>query len=99
MRVLPTNQFLILDGLMHPDCELSISQLIDAVPALPRASAYAAITKLQADGRISARWDGPDKGQARRLFKITALGEAAWKAAPQRRAGTTTRLMPQAVQG
>jgi DNA-binding PadR family transcriptional regulator len=84
MRALPMNQFLVLDALMHPDRALAASQIVATIPSLSRASAYAAITKLQADGRVSAQWETPESGQARRLFAITALGRQAWNDARRR---------------
>src|SRR4051794_25094045 len=94
MRQLPMNQFLVLDALARPGAELSVSQLADAIPSLGKSSTYAAITKLQKDGRIRARLDVSPTGQPWRVFEITAIGRKAWDEAYQRMGATGLNLVP-----
>lgn len=67
--------------------------LADGLGGVRRSSAYRAVNELQRDGMVSARWD-TDGPNARRLFKITALGEQALEVERGRQAarGAAMRL-------
>lgn len=73
---LSRNQATVLDALAANGGELSGLDLADVIGSLARSSVYAALSALQRDGLVDARWDMTES-HPRRLVKINKGGLAA----------------------
>lgn len=70
---LSRNQTTILEALAEHSGELSGLEIVDIVGSLGRSSVYAALTALQRDGFVDARWDFSES-HPRRMVKINKAG-------------------------
>ncbi len=70
------NQFLTLRALAARPSEVSGIELADLIGVLARSSVYAALSALQRDGLIDARWDH-SQSHPRRMVRINNAGRAA----------------------
>ncbi len=73
---LSRNQMTVLDALAENGGELSGLELADIIGSLARSSVYAALSALQRDGFIDARWDFSES-HPRRMVRINETGLAA----------------------
>lgn len=95
------NQATVLEALAAHGGELSGIDLADLIGSLARSSVYAALSALQRDGLVDARWD-MSESHPRRLVRINDEGTraiasaAAAQAARKRRAN---RLRTEEVTG
>jgi DNA-binding PadR family transcriptional regulator len=74
------NQSTVLDALAASGGELSGLELADLIGTLARSSVYAALSALQRDGLVDARWDLTES-HPRRMVRINKSGLAAINAA------------------
>ncbi len=72
-KPLPRNQRSVLQRLFEADGETSGSELASNGEALGRSSIYAALSALQRDGLVDARWRRV-AGRRRRLVRINEAG-------------------------
>ena len=73
---LSRNQVTVLETLAANGGELSGLEIADIVGTLGRSSVYAALTALQRDGFIDARWDFSES-HPRRMVKANKIGLSA----------------------
>lgn len=79
---LSRNQATVLDALAANGGELSGLDLADVIGSLARSSVYAALSALQRDGLVDARWDMTES-HPRRMVRINKRGLASIAAASQ----------------
>lgn len=73
---LSRNQATVLEALAANGGELSGLEIADIIGTLGRSSVYAALTTLQRDGLVDARWDFSES-HPRRMVKANKDGLAA----------------------
>ncbi len=77
---LSRNQSTVLDALAEHGGELSGLDIADIIGTLGNSSVYAALSALQRDGHVDARWDFSES-HPRRMVRINESGLAAIAAA------------------
>lgn len=70
------NQSTVLNALAENRGELSGLELTDIIGSLGRSSVYAALSALQRDGLVDARWDFSES-HPRRMVRVNENGLAA----------------------
>ena len=88
---LSRNQATVLESLSAHGGELSGLELADVIGSLARSSVYAALSALQRDGLVDARWD-MSESHPRRMVKINKNGLAAIAAAEREASERQARL-------
>ncbi len=73
---LSRNQATVLDALAENGGELSGLELAEVIGSLGRSSVYAALSALQRDGLVDARWDFSES-HPRRMVRINKCGLSA----------------------
>lgn len=96
------NQATVLDALAENRGELNGLELADIIGSLGNSSVYAALSALQRDGLVDARWDFSES-HPRRMIKINENGIAALsdsqQQANERRARARRKTPKAEVQG
>ena len=87
---LSRNQSTVLDALAENGGELSGLDLAAIIGSLGRSSVYAALSALQRDGLVDARWDFMES-HPRRMVRINENGLAALAASERQAAERRAR--------